>query len=90
MSRKVVQTTRNEYILVYIERRRDPLHKHMCDVVVSVRPTVELSPESPLPLLGLRNIVSVGRVKDKSLELELADARKPASDLEIQISIGFI
>ena len=69
----MVQAVGNENILINVKRRGDPLCKHIRDVVVGIRPAVKLRPESSLPFLGLHYVMRVRRVKDKALELQLAD-----------------
>jgi hypothetical protein len=56
-----------------VKRSRDSLRKHVCDIVVGVTAVVQLGAESPLPLLRLYDVVSVGRVQHKSQELQLME-----------------
>src|SRR3989442_15886411 len=69
---KFVQTILNKHVLVNVKWRRDPLRKHVYDIDVSVGAIVEIGVESALPVLRLHDVVSVGRVKNESLELHLA------------------
>jgi len=80
MAGKFVQTIWNKHFLVNVKWRRDPLRKHVYDIVVSVGAIVEIDPESALPFLRLHDVVSVGRVKNESLELHLAHTIDLGSD----------
>src|ERR1051325_2160629 len=83
----MIQTNRNDDVLVNVERRTDPLRKYIRDIVVGVGPVVDLRAESPLPLLRLHHIVGVWRMKNEPLELQFADATEFRPCFESRISI---
>ena len=60
----------------------DPLGKHVYDIVVSVGAIVKVGPESALPFLRLHNVVSVGRVKNDSFELQFTHTMDLGSDFK--------
>ena len=82
MAGKMVQTVRNEDVLVNVKGSCDSLCKHVGDIVVGITTVVEFGAESALPLLCLHDIVSVGSVENESLELQLADATDLGSHFE--------
>src|ERR1700741_4004660 len=90
MTGEVIETVRNEHVLVDVKRRGDPLSKHVCDIVVAVSTVVELSSEGSLPFLSGNLVARVGGVENESLELQFTDASDRRSDLESQISVGFV
>src|SRR5262249_31052656 len=59
----------NDDVLIDVERRNDSLRKHIHDVVIGIRTTMEFSPERALPFLGLKNAVCIGSMKHEALEV---------------------
>src|SRR5437773_6291639 len=82
MAGKFVQAVRNKHVLVNVKWRFDPLRKNVYDIGVSVGAIVEIGVESALPFLRLHDVVGVGRVKNGSLELQLAHTLDPGSDFK--------
>src|SRR5713226_7426907 len=74
VSRKMVDTYRNENVFVNVEWRGNALGKHVGDVVVGVGAVVEQRAERPLPLLRLQGSMCVRNIVKKTFELDLPDA----------------
>src|ERR1700746_3451482 len=90
MTGEMVETVRNEHILVDVKRGRNPLSKHVCDIVVGVSTVIELGAESALPLLCRYLVVSIRCVEDEAFELQFAYASDFGPDLESEISVRFV
>src|ERR1700758_5090713 len=90
MTGEMVETVRNEHILVDVKRGRNPLSKHVRDIVVAVSTVIELSAESALPLLRRDLVVSIRCVEDEAFELQFAYATDCGSELESEISVRFV
>src|SRR5258705_2884775 len=58
-------------VLVDVKGQREPLGKHINDVVVRLGAVVKISPKGGLPFLCLDNAVCVRGMKDEALELKL-------------------
>src|SRR5206468_5779011 len=87
MAGPVVLADGNGNILVNIERLSQQLRENIHDIVVAVRPVVEFDPKGVLPLLRFENVVSIGRVKNESFEVQLAHSAQFGSGLEGCIQI---
>src|SRR5260370_6945904 len=90
MTRKVIEPVRNEHVFVDVKRCCDSLRKHVSDIIVGVRPVVEVGSKCSLPLLGLHNTLSVGRMEKETLKLQFSDSPDRRSHFESQISVGLI
>src|SRR5690348_16081650 len=90
MPREMIEAVGNKNILVDMKGRGDSLGEHIDDVIVGVRTIVEFGSERVLPLLRRYLARRIRRVKDKSLELELPDARNARPYLEGQVSVRFV
>ena len=73
-----------------MEWRCDALRKYIYDIIVGVRPAVELRPKCILPFLSLNLILGSGRVQDESFKLHLANASDFGPYFERQISIRLV
>src|SRR5260370_5513995 len=73
-----------------MKRRGDPRRKHIGVIIVGVSPVVKMGSKSSLPLLSLYDALSIGRVENKTLELQFSDSTDSGPYLESQISISFI
>src|SRR6266852_1603121 len=80
--RPVVHAHRNVDVLVDVKGQREPLGKHVHDVIVRVRTIVKRGPEGGLPFLRLDRMVCVWGVKDEALELKFPDTPKLGTSLE--------
>src|SRR5438128_12296907 len=87
MPSPVVFADRNENILVEVERGCEPLGKDVHNVVVAVRTVVEFDAKGVLPFLRLQNVVSVGRMKNKPFEVQLAHAVELRAQPEVHIEV---
>src|SRR6266446_1186875 len=77
-----VNTDWNVDGLVDVKGQREPLGKHINDVVVRVRAVVKISPKRGLPFLCLDNAVRIRSMEDETLELHFPDASEFGSSLE--------
>ena len=73
-----------------MEWRCDALRKYIYDIIVGVRPAVELTAKRGLPFLRLYFVLRGRRMKDETLELHLADAPDLRPDFERRVSIGLV
>src|SRR5215469_4998989 len=87
VARPVIHADWDEHVLVNVERFGQPLREHVNNIVVCIRAVVKHGPNGCLPLLGLHYVVSVGCMKDKAFESQLAQMGKLRSSLEIGIGI---
>src|SRR2546422_4274029 len=87
MPSPVVFTNWNENMLVEVERGRESLGKDVHNVVVGVGTVVEFDAKGVLPFLRLQNVVSVGRMKNKSFEVQLAYAAERRARLEVRVEV---
>src|SRR5258708_17037349 len=78
----VVNTARNVDVLVDVKGQREPLGKHINDVVVRVRAVVKISPKGGLPFLCLDNAVRIRSMEDETLELHFPDTCEFRPSLE--------
>src|SRR6266576_1304195 len=69
----VVNTDWNVDVLVDVKGQREPLGKHINDVVVRVRAVVKISAKGGLPFLCLDNAVRIRSMEDETLELHFPD-----------------
>src|SRR5207245_7305289 len=70
----VVNTDWNVDVLVDVKGQREPLGKHINDVVVRVRAVVKISQKGGLPFLCLDDAVRILRMEDETLKLHVARA----------------
>src|SRR5207245_4085221 len=68
----VVNTDWNVDVLVDVKGQREPLGKHINDVVVRVRTVVKISPKRGLPFLCLDDAVRIRSMEDEPLKLHFA------------------
>src|SRR6266705_4729916 len=69
----VVDTDWNVDVLVDVKVQREPLDKHVNNVVVRVRAVVKISSKGGLPFLCLDNAVRIRSMEDETLELHFPD-----------------
>src|SRR6185312_9465227 len=74
MSRPSVHADGDHDVLINVERGGDALSNYVVDVVIRVGAIVEVGAECPLPLLGLKDAGKIGIMRNKSLELQFANA----------------
>jgi len=77
----------NRNILVDIERRDQSLGKDVHNVVIAVRTIMEIDPKGVLPLLCLQNVVSIRRVKDESLKVQVPHTVKFRPGFEVHVEV---
>ena len=90
MPREMIEAIRDEHVLVDVKRRRDSLGEYICDVIIGVASVIKFRSIRSLPLLCLHDTLSVWRMKNKALELHLADSFDCRSDFKRQIAIGLV
>ena len=78
----VVNTDWDVDVLVDVKGQREPLSKHIDDVVVRVRAVVKISPKGGLPFLCLDNAVRIRSMEDETLELHFPDTCEFGPSLE--------
>src|SRR5437879_12090726 len=69
----VVNTDWNVDVLVDVKGQREPLGKHINDVVVCVRAVVKISPKGGLPFLCLDNAVRIWGRKHETIALHFPE-----------------
>src|SRR5437016_13642121 len=74
MARPVIQGTWDDDIFVDVEGSDDALSEDVNYIFIGVCTVVKLRTKGGLPLLGLQDAVRVGRVKEETFKLQLADA----------------
>src|ERR1700745_4210604 len=87
MPRPMIFPNRNGDVFVEVEWNDQTLSEDVHDVVVAIRPVVELDTKCVLPLLRLQRVVSIGRVEDEAFKVQLADALDSGPDLEVGIKV---
>src|SRR5438552_8579697 len=87
MTCPTIKSGRNDHILVNVEWRDDSLSEYVDDVVVSVSATVKFGAKGSLPLLGLQDAVSVGSMKKKTFEAQVAYSANLRSRFEIDVGV---
>src|SRR6266481_9332804 len=78
----VVNTDWNVDVFVDVKGQREPLGKHINDVVVRVRAVVKISPKRGLPFLCLDDAVRIRSMEDETLKLHFPDACEFGPSLE--------
>src|SRR5438309_9394311 len=78
----VVNTDWDVDVLVDVKGQREPLSKHIDDVVVRVRAVVKISPKGGLPFLCLDNAARIRSMEDETLELHFPDTCEFGPSLE--------
>ena len=74
MARPVIQGTWDDDIFVDVEGSDDALSEDVNYIFIGVCTVVKLRTKGGLPLLGLQDAVRVGRAKEETFKLQLADA----------------
>ena len=87
MPRPMIFTHRNENVLIDVERAGQPLREDVHDVVVAVGSIVEFETKGALPLLRLKNMVSVWGMKYETFKVEFADAANLWSGLKGRVQV---
>src|SRR5260370_14834866 len=83
----MVFTRWDENVLVNVERSGQSLDENVDEIIVAVGTVMKIDTESSLPLLCLENMVSVGRMKEETLKVEVAPAANFRARLEVHIDI---
>ena len=63
------------------------MREHIHNVIVAIGAVVKFDAKRILPFLGLEQMVSKGRVKNKALEIQFADSAQFRSRLEIYVKV---
>src|SRR5260370_4080273 len=74
-------------ILVNVEGRGQTLREYVRNVVVAIGAVVKFDAKSSLPLLCLQNMMRVGRMKDETLKVDLADVFDLWPRLEVHVQV---
>jgi len=90
MTREVVNTNGDEDVLVDMKRRREPLRKHVHDVVIGIGPVVELGAEGVLPFLCGDVALRIRGVEDEAFELQFSDTSDLRPHFEREVAIRFV
>src|SRR5215469_14702322 len=87
MTCPVILTDRDEDALVDVEWSGETLRKYVHDIIVAIGAVVKFNAERVLPFLCLQNVLYVGSMKDKALEIEFAHTAQFRSGLQIYVSV---
>src|SRR5260370_3595106 len=87
MSIPMIFTCRDENVLVNVERSDKSLYEDVYKIIVAVGTIMKIDAEGPLPLLCLENMVSVRRMKQETLKVEVAHAADFRARLEVHVGI---
>src|SRR5215469_1845455 len=87
VSDPVMLPDRDGHVLVQVERRSQSLGEYIHDVIVAIRPIIEIDAKRILPLLCLENVAHVRSVKQETLKVELAHGFDARPSLEVSIEV---
>src|SRR5215469_44859 len=74
-------------VLVQVERRSQSLGEYIHNVIVAIRPVIEIDAKRILPLLGLKDVAHVRSVEQETLKVELAYGFDARPSLEVGIEV---
>src|SRR5205823_2543271 len=85
MASEVIESIRDENILIDMKRRRNALGEPIQDVVVGVSTIIQLGIKTAVPFLSKYRTVSLGSIEQQPFESQLANAGDSGPDLEGQV-----
>src|SRR5438046_1173237 len=90
MASEVIESIRDENILIDMKRRRNALGEPIQDVVVGVSTIIQLGIKTAVPFLSKYRTVSLGSIEQQPFESQLTNAGDSRPDLEGQVCACFV